>query len=199
MEQQILKQSAEYNELVGDVFSKVEFSTFRNTPHLLWMKRGAMNLKEAIDNLLEINTLTPKERKFLVEIKKVIDSHLRNHIVRIERNKAKEILILSIDAVIERDKITMNDVLDGKDYKSFKEAVFLLEANSRLLEFVKVKLKNLNIEKEDVLNIQKVSKSLIKTYLFLTGEIEKEFLLDSMNDIRETWRYYHPLSEILVN
>ena len=198
MQQQILKQSAEYNELVEGIFSKVEFSSFRNSPHLLWMRRGAMNLKESIDNLLGKVSLTDKEKKFLVEIKEIIDSHLQSNIIIIEKNKSKKILYLSIDAIVERDNIIKGSILDEDNYKEFKEALFLLEANSRLLELVKNKIKRMEVIKEDFFYVREVSKSLIKTYLFLSGKIEKEFLFDSMKDIQNIWRHYHPLPEILV-
>ena len=153
MEQLVLKQAAEYNELVGDVFSKVEFSSLRNSHHLLWISKGVLSLKKTIDNLSKIDSLTLKEKSFLSEINKVLGNHLKNCTIRIEKNKAKEILELSIEAAIERDSITMNIILDEPDYKNFKEAIFILESSYGVLELVKNKLKKMDVEKEDFLNM----------------------------------------------
>ena len=70
MQKQILRQSVEYNDLVGEVFSKVEFSSLRNNPHLLWMKRGVISLREAIKNLMSIKIFNKKGKIILERNKK---------------------------------------------------------------------------------------------------------------------------------
>lgn len=198
MQQQILKQSAEYNEIVGDVFSKIQFTSFRNSPHILWMQRGATNLNEVINTILEVDTLTPSEKQFLIEIQNLIRLALKKKdIVIIAKSKAKSLLIVSINSMVERDLLVKKDILNEIDFKEFKEALFLLEANARLLELVKNKLMDMSIRKEDFNNIKEVANSLVKTYLFLIGEISKEYIIDSLKNVKSIWRYYHPLSEII--
>lgn len=198
MQEQILRQSAEYNDLVGDVFSKVELSPLRNNLNWLWMKKGAIVLQKSIKDLLLIKSLTKKEKLFLEEMKTIIDSGINSPIVKMTKNKAKGILGLSMEAMIERDDLVKYDLLEEENCSKFKEALFLLEANSRLLKLVKDKLDNLSIEKQDFLNVQSIAKSLIKTYLFLIGKIEKDFLKESISDVKAIWREYNPLSKIVA-
>ncbi|MAH47991.1 hypothetical protein CMI37_19370 [Candidatus Pacearchaeota archaeon] len=198
MQEQILKQSAAYNEFVRDAFSKIEFSPLRNSPHWLWMKRGAISLREAIKNLLSMKSLTKKEKLFLEKMQKIITSGINGPIVKMDKKEANGVLSLSMEAMIERDDLVKKDLLEKENFTEFREALFLLEANSRLLKLVKNKLDTLSAEKQDFLNVQGISKSLFKTYLFLLGEIEENFLKESMLDIKAIWRDYNPLSKLMV-
>lgn len=101
-------------------------------------------------------------------------------------------------AIQGRDILIKESILDNEDFKQFKEVLFLLEANARLIDLIKNKLKRANVDKRDIINIQQISKSLIKTYFFLMSGLTKDLLIESMTDIREIWRHYHPLSEFLT-
>ena len=100
--------------------------------------------------------------------------------------------------MVESDLLVKRDILNEVDFREFKEALFLLEANARLLKLVKNKLMDMSVHKEDFNNMKEVANSLVKTYLFLVGEISKEYIVDSLKNVKCIWRYYHPLSEIIA-
>ncbi len=199
LQQEILKQSVEYNGLITDVFSRVEFSSLRNNYNYFWVSRGATMLKEAVDKLVILKSLTEEEIKFLKELQSILSlSNKKDTIKKIGGNKVKELFILSLGAIQGRDIIIKENILENNDFKQFKEVLFLLEANVRLIDLIKDKLRKSNVDKRDITNIQQISKSLIKTYYFLMDGLTKDLLIESMADIREIWRHYHPLSELLI-
>lgn len=198
MEQQILKQSIEYNSVIGDVFGKIGVSPYRNSFEILWLKKGASLLKESINKLLKIKSWTKAEKTFLKKMNEIIIPRLKNTIITITMEETGEILTLSIEALIERDQLVQGEILEEDNLDTFKEVLFLLEANARLLKLIKYKLERSEIEDKDFFYVKDISNSLIKSYLFLSRNIKKDSIKESMLHIKAIWRWYNPLSKIEV-
>lgn len=198
MESQSLVKYAEYNELLGEVYSKLKFSSYRNHLDLLWLN-GAKILNDSIENLLSVDVWTKNESKLLEKLKSIISSKLKKGIiVQIGVGQVEEILELSIDSLIDRDELVQESIYE-KEYKSFKNLLYLLDANVRLLRLIRNKIKNSELNHEDLDSMNIVSLSLTKSYLFLSGDLkDKSYLADSLKKVKETWRTYYPLEKIKV-
>jgi len=177
----------------------MKLSPYRNNANLLWIKRGALALKKSITELLRIDGWTSSEIKFLKRIGAMVDIDVKGTvIIRITMEQANELLELSVGAMVDREQIVKDDLLMKEDAKNFKEVLFLLEANERLLKLIGKKLKNLEIDSNDLVNVRDISNSLMKSYLFLLGEIEESYLKESLTSMREIWRHYNSIEEIVM-
>jgi hypothetical protein len=198
METQALTQIVNYNGFVGEVFSKMHILPSRSGAELrCTLSGGTEFLKQALEKLSENKTWLPSENLLLNEFKKLflISS---NHFIRINIRKAMDIFNLSVLAMSERVELIKNEMLDSENFRDFKEILFILEANLRLLKLINYKLEKSKIKEQDILNIMNISNSLVKSYLFINenGGIEKEDIRESLLNTKAIWRYYHSLSEI---
>ncbi|MDH3352823.1 MAG: hypothetical protein OEL87_00040 [Nanoarchaeota archaeon] len=200
MNLQSVQHTTEYNSLIEDVFGKLKFTQFRNNADLLWVKQGAKMLKVAVDKLLKVAEWTSNEKRFLERTNELIVSKLeKTMIVRITNKQAGEILGLSIEAMAERDILVQDEILENGRGREFRDALFLLEANVRLLRLIKNKLKEREIDEKDFSNVKDISVSLIKSYGFILGEIKNSsYLKESLMSMRGIWRSYNSLESITV-
>lgn len=81
-QQEILQQSVEYNGLITDVFSRVEFSSLRNNYNYFWVSRGATMLMEAVNKLVGLKSLTEKEIKFLKELQEILSFNDKKNTIK---------------------------------------------------------------------------------------------------------------------
>lgn len=198
MSNQSLVKYAEYNELITDVYSKLKFSPYRNNLNIFWLRSSRKVLNNAIDQLLRLNIWTTNEIKLLNKLKSLTKIKSKD-VVTISVENVSEIINLSIESLIERDNLVQEEVYENKRYMRFKEALYLLGANKRLLEIIKLKIANSSTNQKDINSLNIISHSLFQSYLFIAGKIkEKIYLEESLKDVKEIWRNYHPLEKIEV-
>jgi hypothetical protein len=194
---QELQQLAEFNGLIGDLFKNAELIPYRNKATLYWMRRGKILLKNSISELLKIKELSKIEIIFLEKISKIADNSGDDGLIKFSYADAKEILGLSMESIIEREKIIQEKLI----YEEIKtanphEISFLLNSCSKLLKLIKYRLIEGNIGKNDFDNVRDISFSLMRTYLYLSNNLDEESIKSNIVIIKKIWREYHPISGI---
>lgn len=201
MKQILLNEITEYNGIINTVYSKLEFSSFRNNAELYWIKKGAQTLKEQIERLLKIENWTNIEKTFLNKVNELIITKLeKNNLITLTIDELKELSGLSIEAMIDRDEIVQIEIINKKfdfNMDNLKKILFILDANVRLLKLIKKKLISDEIEDKDIKNIKNISLALIKSYLFLlnSGILDNQ-ITETMSETKRIWREYHPISSL---
>ena len=194
-----LIQSAQYSNLVNDIYLKLKFSPRRNHLDVYWLKNSAKILNDSINKLLKIDIWTSNEVKLLSELQDLVNpQNKRDVIFKITFNQMNKILKISVDALIDRDELTKDDVYQSGNYKDYKLALRLLDANARLLKMIKSKWEK-KLDPRDLKTINIICGSLMESYLYLSNEIKDEmYLTESLKEIKSVWREYRPLEKLQV-
>ncbi len=197
---QSLVKYAEYNDLITDVYSKLKISPLRNRLDIFWFKNSLKIMNNSIKELISLNVWTYNEVKFLHKLKSLISSKPKNDFpVTISVKKMGELVALSIDSLIERDILVQKEVYGADNYMHFKDALYLLGSNEKLLKLIKFKLDDNQVSQNEVNSLNEIASSLMQSYLFISGKIKETlYLKDSLKKIKEIWRGYHPLEKIEV-
>ncbi len=197
---QSLMKYAEYNDLITGVYSKLKISSFRNNLNTFWFKNNLKILDNSINDLISLNVWTSNEMKFLNKLKSLISFKPKNDsLVTISVENMGELIELSVDSLIERDVLVQKEIYGTDNYVHFKDALYLLGANEKLLKLIKSKLADNQVSQNEVNSLNEIASSLMQSYLFISGKIkEKLYLKDSLKKIKEIWRGYHSLEEIEV-
>lgn len=199
----ILQQIADYNMITEEVLEKIDFQPYRNHLDLLWVRGALSSLKENVGNLLKKKIWTKKEKFFLNKLNELILSKLKkeNYMIKITPIQARQLLGLSIEAIIDRDIFTQKDILDNpKEYnvEMIDEILFLLNSSATLLALIKGKVEENKIESKDFKNVANISKRLATTYFFILGKLGRENIEDSLLEISDIIRDYYNLNHIIV-
>ena len=121
--------------------------------------------------------------------------------IKITPIQARQLLGLSIEAIIDRDIFTQKDILDNpKEYnvEMIDEILFLLNSSATLLALIKGKVEENKIESKDFKNVANISKRLATTYFFILGKLGRENIEDSLLEISDIIRDYYNLNHIIV-